>query len=950
MLRLVGRPADPRAAAARLLRCFGRDPGALPRLHARASLQAAPALRCSLAAEEQPQPGSSCACEDRRPHPPLLRGCAPAPGGPRHPPLEEAGANATCGDCPKKLKEKEKDGSCLEQMSPGYHFSSLENAFQSPSAEQDTTTLPPFCNMKEKTQQLMGTQELSDPKMLQGSQQKYDQLFWGLPSLHSESLVAAAWISHRASLLLSPFLMFNGISNVHPVPRQDKMVPLLSQAHALSYVESHSSSLTLSLPQIQCLPLNQVQAHLQSSSPATPSSSLPHIRDCETSFFQSQNKPKSFIFTENPSSQNPSLMKQQESESVFPSMVKRPQVYNAFTPNPSQEQVVSSILPDNLPLSPELQEKLEKHLQTWPIQHHWDLPHKIQEPLECKQLQEELTRICKAHNKPGPSQSTVYTNECRKDAQKVKFQLGKDSDKNLGQILGLARGLERSPVKAQGTTTGELERNLAKDLKSNSRNGSLRNIDGNEENILEAHLDTKSGQINQGLPPSSLRHSCLLFNDFSMSDTNKENRHLASSKSSENSVSTSQNLGFLNPYIQQALEAHIVKFWVRHWWCLPLKVLKPINVLKLKNTIMDESSSSSGSLTVFSPSCQDIERPLMWNPSVDGYSPSKAPPTREENRHPSATLTYNLMGRICQSRPVLETEREKQAASLLPRRSGAQCPRAPCLKAEVDSQFESLMEMKLADQSQLYAMDVLFPHCSIGLLHAANHLASRGLGQLAGEDRRNSLRQPESSVPKQQDSGTIQDKALAPLHEGDDSKRQKVGNQEERAKQLKNSKFTQVKGPESTFDNKYHKLPPKHKQRPLVNPFQNIMRCFLCWVLPTNAIKVQGEPPTKSKPPSATTQSQRGVRKKPHVDSSVTEAQKLMATVGEMLEKKMMLHHKLLASKASQHKEDPQAPVSQPRDHRPPSYLEQRRIPSHGATPSLTGIPPRKVTLEANSP
>ena len=107
----------------------------------------------------------------------------------------------------KIWKEKEKDESHLKQMSPDCHLNSLGNMLESLHAEQDTTTPQPFWNTKDKPGQLPGPQQFSYPKVLGNNlQQKYNQLFWGLPSLHSESLVATVSIPETSSVPQSPFL------------------------------------------------------------------------------------------------------------------------------------------------------------------------------------------------------------------------------------------------------------------------------------------------------------------------------------------------------------------------------------------------------------------------------------------------------------------------------------------------------------------------------------------------------------------------------------------------------------------------------------------------------------------------------------------------------------------------------------------------------------------------
>lgn len=165
--------------------------------------------------------------------------------------------------------------------------------------------------------------------------------------------------------------------------------------------------------------------------------------------------------------------------------------------------------------------------------------------------QNTVTRPCQTRDKPGPSRSSGSMGEISKDGHKVRFQLEKESGKNLGPILGKIskdknRYLEKAPVTLQGANLLESERNTVKSLQTDSRTDSTKHMNNNLESTLKAHVGKMSEQINQGLIPLSVRQSWLAMNDgFSMSDIQMETKNLASSKSSENSMSSSQKLAFL---------------------------------------------------------------------------------------------------------------------------------------------------------------------------------------------------------------------------------------------------------------------------------------------------------------------------------------------------------------------------------------------------------------------
>nr|XP_014689676.1 spermatogenesis-associated protein 31A6-like [Equus asinus] len=651
----------------------------------------------------------------------------------------------------KIWKEKETNGSYTKQMNPEYHMNYLGNMLKSLGAEQDTTTPQPFWSTKGKPEQLPGPQQLSYPNVLGNHLwKKYNQLFWGLPSLHSESLVATAWISESSSVLRSPSFLFNGISNACPVQMQAKISPVLSQSQPLSHLEVQSQPLIPSVPQYQPPPLAQVQthAHLQSSPPILPLSSPPQIRACGISCPAPQNKTQSIIPAEIQHPEWSLLQKQLESGGALDSVVKRSrEVSGVFTSSLPQDCWVVSILPENFPISPELQEQLEQHLKKWLMQHQWELPCSLQESLELRQFQDKLPGSCQVKGRHGPSQPSSFTGERSKDAQKVGFQLNQDLGKGLGHILGkvpkdLSRGSESSLVKFWEVNSEESERGL-KLSRSNSGRDLLRNLDKNLESFLKAHLSRKLGQISEGLIPVSVRRSWLAVNASPKSDTQMETRSPGILKGLGPSMNTSPRISFLRADTREVLEAHITRFWVRHRWGLPLKVLKSVNVLKLKKAqlspvpqsafpssatcvsgahsmikfaefwgkppqvhpgekMVTEESVSTLLRPLLAPSlvCEEVQRAQRGTPSGDNCGPLKTSLTGQQGSPPSQSLTLSLVGRTWQRGTVMEAERgslEPSPSLAMARNepreeSGGWASQDPCSRV-------TMLEMNLGSQS-----------------------------------------------------------------------------------------------------------------------------------------------------------------------------------------------------------------------------------------------------------
>ncbi|XP_059939129.1 spermatogenesis-associated protein 31A6-like, partial [Mesoplodon densirostris] len=208
-------------------------------------------------------------------------------------------------------------------------------------------------------------------------------------------------------------------------------------------------------------------------------------------------------------------------------------------------------------------------------------------------------------------------------------------------------------------------------------------------------------------------------------------------------MNTSCRVSFLDPDTREVLEARIIRFWVKHRWALPLKVLKPINLFKLKkfqpSTVLQFASSPSATcvsgshstvkfaellekppqahsgekviteesvptlkrpLLVPSTVCKEIQSALGAIPSGDYHGPSKASLTGQEGRPPSQSLTLSLMGRTRKSETVgwvKRDSREPGPSSAMVRNepreeSGGQASGDPCHRVTV-------MEVNLGSQS-----------------------------------------------------------------------------------------------------------------------------------------------------------------------------------------------------------------------------------------------------------
>nr|XP_010350181.2 spermatogenesis-associated protein 31A7 isoform X3 [Saimiri boliviensis boliviensis] len=465
------------------------------------------------------------------------------------------------------------------------------------------------------------------------------------------------------------------------------MSPLLFQAQRLSHLRPESQPFISPTPQFQLSPMAQAeaQARLQSSFPVQSSAFASSINNSGVACPASQNKAQALTL---PEMQRPEWSsKQLEGELALPSRVQKPQdVFSASTPNPPQDSL-TAIVPENFPVSPELRRQLEQHIQKWLIQHQSNLG-TTQEAPDLMQPREKLPGTSQARGKLRPLQSSMCTGESGKDIQKVTFQLERNPCTPLGQILGqtpqnLARCMESFPGKVLGAASEELERDLKMPSRRHSESDLLRRTERNRiENILKAHVGMKLGQINEGLIPICVRRSWLAVNEgFSVSNTHMKTSNLAPLKSGRASVNTSRELSFLDPCTQQVLGHHIVRFWAKHKWSLPLRVLKPIKLFKLekvsslsltqlagpssatyesklsskvekavflresppaglrKQVLTKASVQTPDSILVSSPTFTQFQTAPQRIPSWNPHGPLKPPPAGQEGRWPSKPLT-----------------------------------------------------------------------------------------------------------------------------------------------------------------------------------------------------------------------------------------------------------------------------------------------------------------------
>ncbi|XP_066110471.1 spermatogenesis-associated protein 31E1-like [Saccopteryx bilineata] len=611
----------------------------------------------------------------------------------------------------KVWEEKEKKGPFSNRKSMDSHLNSLGNMWKSLGAEQDTMTSLPFWSTKGKQEPVPGAQQSSHLKFLGDHlQQRWSQLFWGLPSLHSESLVATFWAS-KGSFSLEPISMaFNGLCNSIPVPvpHQPGTSSGLSQAPALPPPEAQTQPFNGHLTQSQPPPPAQIQTqtHLVSSPTIRPPSSVSQMRTSGVSCPTPQNKAQVFVPIEIQHLEPPSLKKQLQRVKASRSVTGTTQGgFRHPTPNLPQGSGASHghrsvSIPHREWNSPHHQKQhLQKRIFKDKQQDGPDF--RVQVSLKLMQAQGQCPGVSRAQDSQKMEPSIQRRSH-------MKNQPGQDLSRGLRLCVGMTlKGPTRGPA---NFAVEFLEMNYNKSERHGkppkSDPGTCLHRDPNKkplEALLQAHLGRKLEQMTQGLIPVRVRRSWLTASHtFPILHTHRETQ--ASLKSRRHYVNTSCELSFLDPPVRQVLESHIIRFRVGRNWGLPFQAIGPLKLkqreaqylplppshssppdvcvsgvhsksnftkvlekppqpLSKENVITTESFlTGAGPLPTTSPEVEEIQKAMGGTPSGYGHGPSEAPLTGQQNRPPSQSLTLGLMGKTQQTGAVVEVEERSRGS------------------------------------------------------------------------------------------------------------------------------------------------------------------------------------------------------------------------------------------------------------------------------------------------
>ncbi|XP_048203714.1 spermatogenesis-associated protein 31E1-like [Perognathus longimembris pacificus] len=458
---------------------------------------------------------------------------------------------------------------------------SLGNMMRSLGSEQDTAAPQPFWNTK--PEQLPDSQEHIFPAVLgEQLQQKCNQLFWGLPFLHSESLVAPVRVSgHPLDL---PSILFNGLSSYIPIPVQANVPPQLFPPQPLLHHLVQSQTLTPNLPWPQPPPGAETHIHFPSCTPPT--------RNCAVSSPTTEESNKCTIPPVIQQLECHLLKKHKQSQSALPSVVK--QSHEVFSND--QEAPDPGHFPGDL-ISSDFQKKLENHLQERFTQH-------------CYKTQCNLQQ-CPEEKLSGPAQAD-------KSCQATQKAISECSEEFPGWKKGLclSRGMKALDRDTESSSEEALDSftDLTESLLESSSDSEyvcpMHPDKYRRRDPLKIHSSPTWGPINVGAS------QCRGAPDDSLSSLGNAQSSVDTGRATCNSCS--RKVSSLDSATRQLLEEHIKKLWVRHKWGLFLKVLKPINQLALKRAAPVPAPQGAAR----NLACRD----LKGDPTAKGLVPQGAPP------------------------------------------------------------------------------------------------------------------------------------------------------------------------------------------------------------------------------------------------------------------------------------------------------------------------------------
>ncbi|KAL0606965.1 Spermatogenesis-associated protein 31D1 [Plecturocebus cupreus] len=489
-----------------------------------------------------------------------------------------------------------KPGTFPKHLRPNYQPNSSGKMLASVADKHGLAASLPFWASNRKVEWLHIHQQPPYSKCFEDHlEQKYVQLFWGLPSLHSESLNPTVLDQRGRS---SMFVFFNQIATMSS----------FQESPVLSHPQPLSLPIAQPLPLPHTLPQGQSPAQHPSPLTAQLPSPLFQIGICGVCFHKSQNEAQSLMPSEINLLEWNMLQKVLENVWGLPSVVQKSQ--KAFcSPAPSLALAIkpfkafgpNSIIPGYFPLSAELRKKLEHHLLKRLIQHRCGLPRRVHESLSLLHPQSPISEISESENSEGPLHSSLVEGQSHNDLKNFKSRKPRSFHKrssnmlsleNVGMFPGYSQDngpkdhlLHEPETSSEDNLSSISERNVEGHMMHLPGHDSGENLGQKQlANALAVHLSKEFEEISKGQVLGNVRSSwhsvkqTMSLPEKSRSQTN--HRNLAALVGEDHCIDTSQEISFLGSNKKKMLEAHIKSFHTRM-----LKVLESIEIGKLQEDL-----------------------------------------------------------------------------------------------------------------------------------------------------------------------------------------------------------------------------------------------------------------------------------------------------------------------------------------------------------------------------
>ncbi|XP_070286061.1 spermatogenesis-associated protein 31D1-like [Myotis yumanensis] len=465
-------------------------------------------------------------------------------------------------------------------------------------------------------------EQYSYPKTWEDNlKQEVIQFFWGLPSLHSESLLSAVHVP-------GDYTIFNSISNAFTGQESPRLPYILPP----SLPKVQPQLLPQTMPLCHYLPLTQLQppVHRQSPLPILPSDLIHQTKVCGVYCLTPQNESECLTSSDIEQLEWNVLKKKQEGLWGLPSLVQSS--WEACCPSaptspycgPSKANISISIDHFEFPLSVEFREKFEHHLRKRLIQHRWGLPRRIHDSLSL------MKPRCDCSGSPQPkccyglswismykAQDSEILNRVTPSASFYKkgsemFQLSEDEKESLDSF---PKGSVSDSDSASDKDVGR-EFDMKRVIRQNITQKQL-------ANFLKVHLSKKFGEISEGHLPETVQNSQHSMQQTLSIESNREikQRSLSPSVGGDYCLNTSQEPSFLQEGAREMLEDHNNNLPMKALGGLSAKVLESTEDFKSKGPtshglinphsssstkVISEVSTKSGAFTPLGKSSESL--------------------------------------------------------------------------------------------------------------------------------------------------------------------------------------------------------------------------------------------------------------------------------------------------------------------------------------------------------